>query len=208
MQVSPDGKSLGDCPFSQRANLAFKVKKVSATYTLIDLGNKPNWFLALSPAGSVPVLDTGSKIIDDSYEIVQYLDTTYPSPSLKPPGNEAAEKETGDIFNKFSAWAKHCKESSAQEHKDAFITELKRVDDFIGKSGGPLLCGEDWSVADCALIPRLYHIDSVATHFLNYNITDFVNVKRYMDHAFATKEFKATDYPREWILTGWAKYFN
>ena len=43
MQASPDGKSLGDCPFTQRANLALKIKNVRATYILIDLTNKPKW---------------------------------------------------------------------------------------------------------------------------------------------------------------------
>ncbi len=89
---------------------------------------------------------------------------------------------------------------------EAFITELKRVDEFLSKSG-PLLCGSAWSVADCALVPRLYHIQTVAEHFMGYKIDQFKNVSKYMKHAFSTEEFKQTDYPREWILTGWAKYF-
>ncbi|XP_064397323.1 uncharacterized protein LOC135344129 [Halichondria panicea] len=207
VKASPDGKSLGDCPFTQRANLAFKVKKVPVTYTLIELSKKPQWFLALTPGGSVPVLQYGDTVNGDSYEIVQYLDATYPEPSLKPPGNEEAEKATGDIFNKFSAWAKHFKDPNAQEAKDAFVAEMKKVDDFVSKSG-PLLCGSPWSVADCALVPRLYHMQTVADHFMGYKIDQFNNVKRYMDYSFATEEFKQTDYPREWILTGWAKYFK
>ena len=71
---------------------------------------------------------------------------------------------------------------------------------------GPLLYGNSWSVADCALVPRLYHIQTVAEHFMSYKIDQFSNVKRYIDYSFATDEFKQTDYPREWILTGWAKY--
>ncbi len=67
----------------------------------------------------MPVLQYGDQIIDDSYKIVQYLDATYPEPSLKPPGNDDAEKATGDIFNKFSGWAKHFKDTTAQEVKEA-----------------------------------------------------------------------------------------
>jgi hypothetical protein len=29
-----------------------------------------------------------------------------------------------------------------------------------------------------------------------------------MEYAFATPEFKATDYPTEWVVAGWAKYFQ
>lgn len=211
MQASPDGKSLGDCPFTQRANLAFKIKKVPATYIIIDLSNKPQWFLDLFPTTkSTPAIQYGNDgLIGDSYEIVQHLDKAYPSPSLKPPGNENAEAVTGNIFNVFSAWAKHNKEANKDELEAAFTAELKKIDDFLSKSDGPLLCGSAWSVADCALVPRLYHMETVANHFLHYNKMDtFKHVKQYMDHTFSTEEFKATNYPREWILTGWAKYFQ
>lgn len=209
LQASPDGKSLGDCPFTQRANLAFKIKNVSAvTYTLINLSAKPKWFLALTEAGSVPVVQYNDKIIADSYDIVQYLDATYPNPSLKPSGYDDAEKVTGDIFKKFSAWAKHFKEPSAQEAKDAFVAELKKIDEFMAKGEGPLLCGKAWSIADCALVPRLYHISTVAKHFMDYDISQFTSVQKYMDYSFGTEVFQATSYPSDWILTGWAKYFN
>ena len=208
-QVSPDGKSLGDCPFTQRANLAFKVKKVACTYILIDLKNKPKWFFTVNPAGTAPALQFGDKVIGDSYEIVQYLDATYPTPSLKPPGNDEAEKVTGNIFSLFSAWAKHCKDSEGPAAEKAFTEELQKINDYMGKNPGPLLCGESWSVADCALVPRLYHITTVAEHFLNYSQhKDMPHLQKYMQYAFHTEEFKATDYPAPWILTGWAKYFE
>ena len=62
MQASPDGKSLGDCPFTQRANLALKVKKVRVTYVLIDLHNKPKWYFIVNPAGTAPALEFGDKV--------------------------------------------------------------------------------------------------------------------------------------------------
>lgn len=209
LQASPDGKSLGDCPFTQRANLALKVKGVKVTYILIDLGNKPKWYFEVNPAGTAPALQFGDRVIGDSYEVVQYLDKTYPSPSLKPEGNEAAEKTTANVFNIFSAWAKNQdKEKDAQLEAD-FTAELKKIDDFMSKSKGPLLCGEAWSVADCALVPRLYHIQTVAHYYKNYlKFNDFQHLKRYMEYAFATPEFKATDYPVEWVIAGWAKYFQ
>lgn len=207
LQASPDGKSLGDCPFTQRANLAFKVKKVPTTYILINLSNKPKWYLTVNPAGTAPALAFGDRTITESSEIVQYLDSTYPSPSLKPKGTEEAESVTGNIFNLFSAWAKHFKDSSASQAD--FTAELQKIEAFLAKGTGPLLCGAAWSVADCSLVPRLYHITAVADHFMHYSkLKDMPNLARYMQYAFSTDEFTATDYPREWILKGWAKYFQ
>lgn len=140
---------------------------------------------------------------------MQYLDATYPDPSLKPDGNAEAETVTGNIFNLFSAWAKHFQESGAGDAKATFTAELHKIDDFLGKGKGPFLCGAGWSVADCSLVPRLYHISTVAKHFMNYEgLQEMANLKKYMEYTFSTKEFKDTDYPREWILTGWAKYFQ
>jgi len=186
-----------------------KVKKVRATYTLVDLKNKPKWFFELNPAGTAPTLQAGSKIIADSYEIVQYMDATHPEPSLKPQGNQEAEDVTGSIFSVFSAWAKSCKDPGAQEAEDKFTAELQKIDKFLEQKGGPFLCGESWSVADCSLVPRLYHITTVAEHFLGYSKHKTMkNLVAYMSHAFSTPEFKATDYKPEWILEGWAKYFQ
>ena len=200
---------MGDCPFTQRANLALKVKGVKVTYILIDLSDKPKWYFEVNPSGTAPALQFGERMIGDSYEIVQYLDSSYPTPSLKPPGNEEAEKVTGNVFNIFSAWAKNQDRSKDAELEDNFTAELKKVDDFLSKSKGPLLCGDSWSVADCALVPRLYHIKTVSHYYKNYTkFNDLEHLKKYMEYSFATKEFKATDYPTEWVVAGWAKYFQ
>ena len=74
---------------------------------------------------------------------------------------------------------------------------------------GPLLCGDSWSMADCALVPKLYHITTVARHYMKYDkFDDFPNLYRYMKTVFSSDVFKATDYPKDWILTGWTKYFT
>jgi len=200
---------LGDCPFTQRANLAFKIKKVPSTYILIDLGNKPKWFLTLNPAGTAPTLQFGDQVIADSREIVLHLDATHPEPSLQPPGNKEAEEVTGNIFNVFSAYAKHFKEPGAKEAEANFTAELQKIDKFLEQGKGPFLCGASWSVADCSLVPRLYHISTVAEHYMDYTKhKDMPHLMKYMQHTFATEEFKQTDYPPEWILVGWAKYFK
>lgn len=180
---------------------------------LINLSNKPKWYFTVNPAGSAPALQYGDNTIGDSAEIVQYLDATYPSPSLKPKGNTEAEQATGNIFNLFYAWVKDFKDPSASEAAKLaeanFTAELLKIDSLLGGSDGPLICGKSWSVADCSLVPRLYHISTVAEHFMEYSKhKEMPNLAKYMNHVFSTEEFKATDYPKQWILAGFAKYFN
>jgi glutathione S-transferase len=61
------------CPYVQRAVIALTEKGVGYERIDIDLANKPDWFLALSPLGKTPVLQVGDKVIFESAVILEYL---------------------------------------------------------------------------------------------------------------------------------------
>ncbi|MBL1241713.1 MAG: glutathione S-transferase family protein, partial [OCS116 cluster bacterium] len=44
------------CPFVQRAAISLAEKGIEYERKDIDLGNKPDWFLKISPLGKVPLL--------------------------------------------------------------------------------------------------------------------------------------------------------
>jgi glutathione S-transferase len=68
------------CPYVQRAVIALTEKGVGFERIDIDLANKPDWFLALSPLGKTPVLQVGDKAIFESAVILEYLEETEPKP--------------------------------------------------------------------------------------------------------------------------------
>lgn len=212
VKAGPGNKDLGDCPFSHRANLAFRIKGVRPELVLVDLSHKPAWFLELNPAGSVPVLRTADgRVITQSAEIVEYVDETYRDPSLKPEGWKAALDATDNVFNVFSKYAKNFKnaEANTAELEQALTQELSKIDTLLAKGPGPLLCGATWSVPDCYLLPRLYQMRIVALHYMQYTaFSDMPALSRYMEHGFATAEFKDTSYPEAYALQTWAKYFE
>ena len=114
---------------------------------------------------------------------------------------------TGQIFSVFSAWIKNTDQSKDSELKDAFTAELEKINTYMGRHSWSMLCSDSWSFADCALAPRLYHIQTVAEDFKGYTgLNDYYNLRQYMETVFATEEFVSTSYPREFILKGWAKY--
>lgn len=138
------------------------------------------------------------------------MDQTFPDPPLDLPGNKEAEEATGQVFNVFSAWAKNKDPALDAELQAKLTAELEKIDKFLEKSPGTYLCGDSWAIADCVLVPRLYHILTVARHYKNYNpdFESMPHLKKYIDTAFSSEVFKATDYPPEYILKGWAKYFE
>lgn len=68
------------CPYVQRAVIALTEKGVSYERIDIDLANKPDWFLAISPLGKTPVLLVGDVAIFESAVILEYLEETQPKP--------------------------------------------------------------------------------------------------------------------------------
>jgi glutathione S-transferase len=68
------------CPYVQRAVIALTEKGVAFERIDIDLANKPDWFLAISPLGKTPVLQVGDTAIFESAVILEYLEETQPKP--------------------------------------------------------------------------------------------------------------------------------
>ena len=67
------------CPYVQRAVIVATEKGIPFERVDIDLANKPDWFLAMSPTGKVPVLEvTGedgqTHILFESAVIAEFLD--------------------------------------------------------------------------------------------------------------------------------------
>jgi len=77
------------CPFVQRAAIVLLEKGVPFQRVNIDLSVKPDWFLALSPTGKVPVLkvrQAGAEdaVLFESVVICEYLNETQGGASMYP----------------------------------------------------------------------------------------------------------------------------
>jgi glutathione S-transferase len=68
------------CPYVQRAVISLTEKGVAFERVDVDLANKPDWFLKLSPLGRTPVLQVGDTAIFESAVILEYLEETEPKP--------------------------------------------------------------------------------------------------------------------------------
>src|SRR5437899_12742302 len=66
------------CPYVQRAVIALTEKRVVFERIDIDLVNKPDWFLAISPLGKTPVLQVGDVPIFESAVILEFLEEIQP----------------------------------------------------------------------------------------------------------------------------------
>lgn len=68
------------CPYVQRIAIALAEKGVAHDRVTVDLANKPDWFLAMSPLGRTPVLLVDDAALFESAAILEYLEETQPNP--------------------------------------------------------------------------------------------------------------------------------
>ena len=80
------------CPFAQRTHLTLIEKGIDFDRTEVDLGDKPDWFEALSPYGKVPVLRRGGDIVYESSIINEYIEQIHPEPAILPADPGTARK--------------------------------------------------------------------------------------------------------------------
>ena len=61
------------CPYAMRARMAIKLAGIECEIREVRLNNKPDHMLKVSPKGTVPVLITKNKVIDESLDIINWV---------------------------------------------------------------------------------------------------------------------------------------
>ena len=150
------------CPYVQRASISLAEKEVTFERTYIDLANKPDWFLAVSPLGKTPVLLEGEVAIFESAVILEYLEETQPNPLHPRDALERARHRAwmefgsavlNDIAGFYSA-----SDDSGFDAKIAVLREkFKRLEAEL--EAGPYFAGDRFSLVDVVFGPVFRYFD-------------------------------------------------
>ncbi len=151
------------CPFVQRAVIALKEQGIAFTRKDIDLANKPDWFLKLSPLGLVPVLLVDDEhVVFESAVIAEFCNDIGGGLLLSQDPVEKAKQRTWVEFSA-STLGNIGKLYNAKDEAefDAAVAALQqkwqRLETVLPAQG--LFCGEHFSLVDCALAPALRYFD-------------------------------------------------
>ncbi|XP_015880267.3 glutathione S-transferase DHAR3, chloroplastic [Ziziphus jujuba] len=190
---------LGDCPFCQRVLLTLEEKHLPYDLKLVDLGNKPEWFLKINAEGKVPVVKLDEKWVPDSDVIAQSLEEKYPDPPLRTPPEKASVGSK--IFSTFIGFLKSKDPNDGTEQ--ALLNELSSFNDYL-KENGPFVNGKEVSAVDLSLGPKLYHLEIALGHYKNWTIPDSLPyVKSYTKAIFSKDSFVKTRALPEDVIAGW-----
>ena len=149
------------CPYVQRAVIALTEKGVAFERIDIDLANKPDWFLNISPLGKTPVLLVGDHAIFESAVILEYLEETEASPLHPSDPLRRAEHRAfiefgsavlNDIAGLYSAPDETTFKAKAAQLEARFARLEMRVI-------GPWFDGESFSLVDAVFGPVFRYFD-------------------------------------------------
>jgi len=156
------------CPYVQRAVIALHEKGVPFERIDIDLANKPDWFLKISPLGKVPVLvvtgDDGKEVaLFESNVICEYIEETQGGAKLHPENAltraehrawmEFGSAILGDLWGLETATDAATFESKRQ----AVAAKFVRVESALG--AGPFFAGDGFSLVDAVFAPVFRYFD-------------------------------------------------
>lgn len=151
------------CPYVQRVAIALAERDLPYERIWIDLADKPDWFVRLSPLGRVPLLQVDGAVIFESAVILEYLEETT-SPALHP-ANALTRAEhrgwiefgstlladIGGLYNAPDA-------AGFSARRTVIFDKLARLEARLG--GGPWFDGPAFSLVDAVFAPVFRYFDA------------------------------------------------
>lgn len=156
------------CPFVQRAAIVLLEKGVAFDRIDVDLAAKPDWFLALSPTGKVPLLkvrqdDEPDAVLFESMVICEYLEETQSGGRLYSDDALARARQRGWVefgtATLTDAWQflNATERPTAEAKQAAFRERLRRLEAEL--AAGPYFNGAAFSMVDAVFAPVFRYFD-------------------------------------------------
>jgi glutathione S-transferase len=153
--------SFETCPYVERSRIVLAEKDVDHELTFIDLGDKPDWFLEISPRGKVPVLVVDDEPIFESNVINELLEELYPEPPMFPEDPvERANARSWIVYNNdvlmseaATLWFADDEEriEEARHNLDEAFDKVERQ--LEERDSGPYFLGESFGLVDAVYAP-------------------------------------------------------
>jgi glutathione S-transferase len=204
------------CPYAQRTRMVLIEKGVDFTLREVDLANKPDWFLGVSPYAKVPVIRHQGRVVYESAIINEYLDEVYPEPPMMPeaPGARATVRIWIDFMNMkllpcfYRLLMAQEPEKQAQE-AETLTAHFRLVETAVRDEGsGPYLFGARLSLADLSLYPWFERLPALEHYRGTMLPDDCSRLKSWFDVMEQTKSARETTNGAEYHIKAYIKYAN
>nr|WP_298168962.1 glutathione S-transferase family protein [uncultured Pseudomonas sp.] len=152
------------CPYVQRSVITLNEKQIDHERIYVNLAKKPDWFLAMSPLGKVPLLQVDDQqTLFESAVICEFLDeitpgSLHPADPLLKARHRAWIEFGSQLLNEIARLYN-------ATHDAAFIDSAKLIRDKLQRLetvvSGPYFAGENFSLVDAAYGPIFRYFDTL-----------------------------------------------
>lgn len=206
------------CPFAQRTRILLNEKGLDYQTHEIDLNDKPDGFLSISPHGKVPVLVCVGDRVWESSIINEYLEEVFPAPPMMPntPQLRALARIWIDFANSrfTSAFYKLLLAQTPEAQAD-WRDEMLRHLQFIEQQGlrelseeGPYWLGDRFSLLDITYYPW-FERWAVLEHYRGLSIPDScIRLKTWWQAVGDRPAVQATAQSADYHIEKYDRYAN
>ena len=152
------------CPYVQRSVITLTEKNIAHKRVYIDLSNKPDWFLKVSPTGKVPLLKVDdTHILFESAVICEFIDEVTPgslhddNPVIKAK-HRAWNEFASQILNNIGAIYNASDEKSLVQQCQSIREKFKRLEAEVAL---PFFAGANFCMVDAAFGPAFRYFDTM-----------------------------------------------
>lgn len=153
------------CPYVQRAAIVLTEKGFAFERIDIDLANKPDWFLKISPLGKTPVLLVDDQAIFESAVICEYLEETTTNP-LHPRNAITRAQHRGwmefgsTVLNAIAGFYAAPDDKQLAAKSAEIAAKFQQVEDALTTTAeGPYFAGQQFSMVDAVFGPIFRYFD-------------------------------------------------
>lgn len=152
------------CPFVQRARIVLAEKSIPHDVEYIDMANKPDWFLEISPLGQVPVLRVAGRPLFESTVIIEYLnDISGGSLHPRDPYERARNRSWIEIASSVQSAIGALRSATGEDAFESSVATLRQrfqaLEREIGV--GPWFNGERFALVDAAFAPAFRYFEVI-----------------------------------------------
>ncbi|XP_074066737.1 chloride intracellular channel protein 3 isoform X2 [Macrotis lagotis] len=197
------------------------LKDVPFTLTTVDTKRSLDVLKDFAPGSQLPILLHDGEVKTDIIQIEEFLEQTLGPPNFPSlvPRYKESNLAGNDVFHKFSAFIKNTSPAQDEALYRSLLRALVKLNGYLTtpleheltldpelkQSQRRFLDGDELTLADCNLLPKLHIVNTVCTHYRQAPIpAELRGIHRYLENARQMKEFKYTCPQSSEILAAYA----
>jgi len=197
------------CPYVQRAAIALAEKNIAFKRITIDLSNKPDWFLEISPLGKVPLLQHGEEVIFESAVILEYIEEItdgplHPSSAIERARHRSAIEFGSSILNSIAGFYSAADKQSFEVKVTELTQRFTWLEAQLGH--GAFFAGNTFSLVDATFGPVFRYFDlfdQIGDFGILNNRPKIANWRKALAQRVSVQNAVAPEYPE--LLTAFVK---